>query len=62
MSKYFWPASALEEADMKLLYRTREESEQRIPITQLIAHAVRATYGHAVNESTSIQQEKGKAA
>ena len=45
-SKYFWPASAITESDMLLLYRAREQSSVRTPITRLLARAVRATYGH----------------
>ena len=54
-SKYFWPASALSASDMDLLYRAREASSPRIPITQLIARAVRHTYGHSQNPSVSIK-------
>ena len=46
MSKYFWPASALTESDMALLYRARESLPLRQPITQLLAHAVRESFGH----------------
>jgi hypothetical protein len=46
-SKYFWPSSGLRSSvEMDLLYRARESSTPRIPITRLIARAVRATYGH----------------
>ena len=45
MSKYFWPASAITESDMDLLYRAREAAQPRVPITQLLARAVRETYG-----------------
>ncbi len=48
-SKYFWPAAAITESDMDLLYRARESSPVRIPITQLIARAVRETYGQLAN-------------
>jgi len=44
-SKYFWPASAITESDMDLLYRARESSPTRVPITRLLARAVRETYG-----------------
>ncbi len=47
-SKYVWPASGLKEADMAVLYAARESSQPRIPISALIAHAVRAQYGKAV--------------
>ena len=45
-SKYFWPASAISESDMELLYLARQASPGRTPITHLIARAVRETYGH----------------
>ena len=44
-SKYFWPSSAITESDMALLYEAREASEPRTPITQLLARAIRQTYG-----------------
>ena len=45
-SKYFWPSSGLRSSvEMDLLYRARESSTPRVPITQLIARAVRDTYG-----------------
>ena len=43
-SKYFWPASAITEADMALVYQAREASQPRIPISELIARAVRTVY------------------
>ena len=43
--RYPWPASALTPADLNLLYRVRESAPEHIPITQLIQHAVRTTYG-----------------
>jgi len=59
MSKYFWPASAITESDMALLHRARELSPRRQPITQLLSHAVRETYGHlAVADSTQTAQLK----
>ena len=51
-SKYFWPASAISESDMDLLYRARAQSAPRVPITQLLARAVRATYGHLAVDVT----------
>ena len=43
---YPWPSSKLTPADMKLLHAARESSPGRPPITQLLAEAVRAQYGH----------------
>jgi hypothetical protein len=58
-SKYFWPASAITESDMDLLYRVRESTHKRIPITQLIARAVREAYAARV---CTMDQELPKAA
>ena len=45
--RFAWPSSAIRRGhEMALLYRMREASPDRTPITQLIAHAIRATYGH----------------
>jgi len=48
--KYFWPASAITEEDMALLYRVRESSQPRVPITELLARAVRLAYGRVRRE------------
>ncbi len=45
--KYVWPASALTAQDMALLHAVRETSRPRLPITGLIAVAVRIAYGQA---------------
>lgn len=45
MTRYPWPASAINADDMATLFRVRENGANRIPITQLIARAVRETYG-----------------
>jgi hypothetical protein len=60
LSKYFWPSSGLRPSvEMDLLYRARESSTPRIPITQLIARAVRETYGHlAEQECLVIETEE----
>ena len=47
-SKYFWPASAITPADMALVHTARETSRPRVPISELIARAIRQTYGQAV--------------
>ena len=62
ISKYFWPASAITEADMELLYRAREASPDRIPISRLIAHAVRETYGRQEVTLTVIETEEAREA
>ena len=43
-SLYPWPASALSASTMSALYRVREKSKPRIPITTLIAQAVAEKY------------------
>ena len=45
--RFAWPASAIRRGqEMALLYRVRESTPERTPITQLIAHAINHTYGH----------------
>ena len=61
-SKYFWPASAITESDMGLLYRAREASPERIPISRLIAHAVRETYGHLTSLEAADNRRRKEAA
>ena len=43
--RYPWPASAITPDEMALLYQARESGPTRQPITQLIARAIRRTYG-----------------
>ena len=45
MNHYPWPASALTADDMAVLYRRKAQCPRRTPIAQLIADAVRRTYG-----------------
>ena len=42
--RYPWPASAITTDDMAILHAVRESSLPRLPITALIAIAVRKTY------------------
>ena len=42
-----WPASALSPDDMARLHAVREAGPDRVPITQLIAEAVRRAYAQA---------------
>ena len=44
--RYPWPASTLSKADLKPLHAVRESSQPRVSITDLVAHAVRTTYGN----------------
>jgi hypothetical protein len=46
--RYPWPASAITPQDMALLHSVRESSEPRVPISVLVARAVRAAYGQAL--------------
>ena len=47
--RYPWPASALTPEDMSLLYRVRTSASRRVPITVLVAEAVRTCYGQPRN-------------
>jgi len=44
--RYPWPASAISEKDMNLLFLARESSSNKTPITQTLVYAIRAQYGH----------------
>ena len=55
-SKYFWPASALCPDDMALLHAARESSLPRIPITVLLAQAVRRTYGQGAQFTSPVPE------
>ena len=58
-SKYFWPASAISESDMHLLFLAKEASPDRTSITRLLAHAVRTSFGHlASGEATGEHSER----
>ena len=46
--RYPWPASAITKEDMVLLHSVRESSSPRVPISVLVARAVRAVYGQAL--------------
>jgi hypothetical protein len=50
--RYPWPASAINPKDMALLHCVRETSSPRVPISMLVARAVRACYGQALNPRT----------
>ena len=43
--KYPWPATGISPEDMAVLYHVRQHSRPRTSITELIAAAVRRTYG-----------------
>ena len=42
--RYPWPASAISPIEMAILHRIRESSRPRVPITRLIAQAIRHQY------------------
>jgi hypothetical protein len=46
--RYPWPASAITPQDMAVLHCVRENAERRVPISVLVARAVRACYGQAL--------------
>ena len=62
--RYPWPASAINPEDMALLHSVRESSRPRVPISVLVARAVRATYGQAIQARALTQppQERKEAA
>ena len=56
--RYPWPASAINSADMAVLHSVRENSERRVPISVLVARAVRACYGQAQPHTLRPQERK----
>ena len=56
--RYPWPASAINSADMAVLHSVRENSENRVPISVLVAQAVRACYGQAFQSQPRPPQER----
>ncbi len=44
LHRYRWPASALTQDEMRMLYLARESHPDRPPITRLLREAVRTTY------------------
>ena len=57
--RYPWPASCLTAADMKLLHTVRESHPDHPPITELVARAIRAQYGHvAIKPEPSGEPER----
>ncbi|HPT26867.1 MAG TPA: hypothetical protein PLZ95_10645, partial [Bryobacteraceae bacterium] len=50
--RYPWPASAVGPEEMAMLYLARESSQEgRATITELLAEAARAQYGHLADQS-----------
>lgn len=57
--RYPWPASAISSQEMALLYQVRK-SGPRQSITELIARAIRQTYGSAQSSADPIPHEDEK--
>jgi len=53
---YPWPASALGEDEMAMLFRAREASLKHMPITKLIRHAVVQSYGKEIGFAQHINE------
>jgi hypothetical protein len=49
---YPWPASAISEDEMALLYRAREASVKHMPITELLRRAITEVYGQRADGAT----------
>ena len=60
--RYPWPASQLTPSDMKLLHDARESHPDRPPITQLLAEAVRAQYGHLTIKPEPVSEPERESA
>ena len=58
--RYPWPASAIDAEDMALLHGVREASRPRVPISALVAGAVRACYGQALRPKTKARNQPPK--
>ena len=58
--RYPWPSSAIGQEEMALLYIARESSPDKTSITQLIATAVRAQYGHLAAHPEQVAQPEYK--
>ncbi len=57
--RYPWPASAITPDDMAALHAVRESSLPRVPISRLVAHAIRETYGMSIPCSIPETSEPG---
>ena len=58
--RYPWPSSAIGKEEMALLYIARESSPDKTSITQLIATAIRAQYGHPAAQPEQVAQPEYK--
>ena len=59
--RYPWPCSGIDADLMRRLYMARESSPERKPITELIARAIRAQYGHLANHPDDVGQPEREA-
>ena len=55
--RYPWPASAIGPIEMAILHRIRESSRPRVPITRLIAQAIRHQYSQSGQVTQTAQPE-----
>ena len=55
--RYPWPASAINPQDMALLHSVREATSPRVPISVLVANAVRAAYGLTLEDAAQNQSQ-----
>ncbi len=55
--RYPWPASAINPRDMTLLHSVRESTSPRVPISVLVARAVRACYGLTLEDAVPNQSQ-----
>ena len=55
--RYPWPASAISPTEMAILHRIRESSRPRVPITRLIAQAIRHQYSQSGQVTETAQPE-----
>ena len=53
-----WPASQITKADLSILFSGRKHSPERTPITNLVAQAIRAQYGHLANNPKQSSQPR----
>ena len=58
--RYPWPCSGIDADLMRRLYMARESSPERKPITELIARAIRAQYGHLAAHPEQVAQPEYK--
>jgi hypothetical protein len=59
VDRYPWPASAISPQDMALLHHVRETTATRLPITELIARAVRQVDAEACGPESSYTHLQG---